>query len=281
MSEIVTDILNNQSNKDISSNDISNEKKLKNVFRKKALMPFITAGDPDLNTTKDIIITLDRSGADIIEIGIPFSDPLADGPVIQAAGLRSLKSGTNLAKIFEVLKSIKNKVNCPYLLMGYYNPILNYGKERFVNDAIDAGVSGVIIPDLPYDQDIEFFNELINKDIIPVLMLTPVTAEKRLKEIASLCRAFIYCVSLLGTTGTASSALVDINKYLNNIRKYTDIPLALGFGIDGPEKVKEIINDTDGIIIGSALVKIIEEHGKNSLLLKAIETFIKDIKAVM
>ncbi|MEJ6950525.1 tryptophan synthase subunit alpha [Natronospora cellulosivora (SeqCode)] len=253
----------------------------KDIFKKKALMPYITAGDPDLNTTKEIILTLDKSGADIIELGIPFSDPLADGPIIQAAALRSLDAGTSLAKIFEMLVSIKDQVNCPYLLMGYYNPILNYGKEKFIRDAKEAGVSGVIIPDLPYDQDIEFYNCLLDNNIFPILMLTPVTTEERIKKIVELSHGFIYCVSLLGTTGTDSSALVDVGKYLNKIRKYTNIPLALGFGIDGPEKVKEIINESDGIIIGSALVKIIEKYGKSKDLLYSIEAFIREIKTVM
>ena len=254
---------------------------LKEVFNKKALMPYITAGDPDLETTKEIILRLDKCGADIIEVGIPFSDPLADGPVIQKAALRSLESGTSLAKIFEMLKSIKNQVNCPYLLMGYYNPILNYGRDKFIADAIEAGVSGVIIPDLPFDQDIDFYNKLKANNIIPILMVTPVSSEKRLRQIAEISNGFTYCVSLMGTTGTESTALVDIEQYLKKVRKYIDLPLALGFGIDGPEKVKEIIDYTDGIIIGSALVKIIEEYGTDSKLFSTIENFISQIKRVM
>lgn len=256
---------------------------IENVFRNhKALMPFITAGDPDLETTKEIIFTLDKNGADLIEVGIPFSDPLADGPVIQEAGQRALHSGTDLKKIIKMLASIKDKINTPYLLMGYINPILNYGKDKFIKDAIEAGVSGVIIPDLPFDQDEDFLQKLIKNRLSPVLMVTPVTSEKRLRLIGELSRGFIYCVSLLGITGSQQGPVKSIKSYLDKVREYTDLPLALGFGIDGPDKVKKILEPVNGVIIGTALVKIIKDHTDNKEeLLKAVAEFISGIKAVM
>jgi len=267
--------------KGIEERDITN--KIEEVFMtKKALMPFITAGDPDLETTKEIMLCLDRNGADLIEVGIPFSDPLADGPVIQAAGQRSLQSGTSLKKILEMLENIKDKMNTPYLLMGYINPILSYGKDRFIKDAITAGVSGVIIPDLPFDQDEDFLQKLIDNNLSPVLMVTPVTSDSRLELIGKLSRGFIYCVSLLGITGSQQGPMVSIKSYLDRVRNYTKLPLALGFGIDGPEKVKKILEAVDGVIIGTALVKIIEKYGDNKIkLLDAIGEFISDIKEVM
>jgi len=257
--------------------------KIENVFKNnKALMPYITAGDPDLETTKEIIYTLDKNGADLIEVGIPFSDPLADGPVIQEAGQRALRSGTDLKKIIKMLKEIKDRVNTPYLLMGYINPILSYGKDNFIKDVIEAGVAGVIIPDLPFDQDQEFLQKLIENDLSPVLMVTPVTSNQRLQLIGKLSQGFIYCVSLLGITGGRQGPLDSIKLYLDRVRGYTDLPLALGFGIDGPEKVKKILDPVNGVIIGTALVKIIEKHGDNKEeLLKAVAGFISSIKTVM
>ena len=271
---------------DIALKGIANRNttnKIAEVFRhKKALMPFITAGDPDLETTKEIMLCLDQNGADLIEVGIPFSDPLADGPVIQAASQRALQSGTNLKKILKMLTSIKDKINTPYLLMGYINPILSYGKERFIKDAITAGVSGVIIPDLPFDQDEDFLQKLIDNNLSPVLMVTPVTSDSRLELIGKLSRGFIYCVSLLGITGSQQGPMVSIKSYLDRVRNYTKLPLALGFGIDGPEKVKKILEAVDGVIIGTALVKIIEKHGDNKEeLLDAIGEFISGIKEFM
>ncbi|MFP4660994.1 MAG: tryptophan synthase subunit alpha [Halanaerobiales bacterium] len=263
--------------------DNSTGNRIENVFKNnKALMPYITAGDPDLDTTREIMLTLDRSGADIIEVGIPFSDPLADGPVIQAAGQRALKADVDLGKIINMLRGIRDEIKTPYLLMGYINPILSYGKDRFIEDALEAGVSGVIIPDLPYDQDIDFIKQLIDNDLSPVLMVTPVTSEERLKIIAKLSRAFIYCVSLLGITGSRQGPIKSIESYLKKVRNYTDLPLALGFGIDGPEKVKKILNTVDGVIIGTALVKIVEKYGEDKeKLLEEVSEFISGIKEVM
>ncbi|MFP4015906.1 MAG: tryptophan synthase subunit alpha [Halanaerobiales bacterium] len=278
------DIINDVSAKnDRSRRSKIKANKIEDVFKNnKALMPYVTAGDPDLETTAEIMLTLDQSGADLIEVGVPFSDPLADGPVIQAAGQRALKAGTDLQKIIKMLKGIKDEMNTPYLLMGYINPILSYGKERFIEDAIDAGVSGVIIPDLPFDQDLEFIQQLIDNNLSPVLMVTPVTSEERLKLICRLSRGFIYCVSLLGITGSKQGPLKSIGSYLDKVRNYTDLPLALGFGIDGPEKVKNILNSVDGVIIGTALVKIVEKYGDDKeKLLGEISDFIRDIKNVM
>ncbi|NLM96681.1 MAG: tryptophan synthase subunit alpha [Halanaerobiaceae bacterium] len=252
------------------------------VFKKKALMPYITAGDPDLAMTEEIILTLDKSGADLIEIGIPFSDPLLDGPVIQESGQRALHSGTNLKKIFEMLEGLRGRIRAPYLLMGSYNPILSYGKDKFISDAGRTGVSGVIIPDLPYEQDIEFYQDLKKNNLPPIFMVTPVSTEKRLRLYGEIGSGFLYCVSLLGITGTEQGSEEEIKTYLERVRRYTDLPLALGFGINGPEKAKKVVEHVDGIIIGTALIRIIKKYAEDKeLLLQAIAGFISGIKEIM
>lgn len=249
---------------------------------RKALIPYITAGDPDLKTTEELLLTLDKSGADIIEVGVPYSDPLADGPVIQAAGQRALKSGTTLAGIMEMLFRLKGHLKSPLLLMGYYNCILQYGKERFIEDAIKVGLSGVILPDLPFDQDEDFYQRLKCKGLVGILMTTPVTSECRLKEIAKRSSGFLYCVSLLGVTGDRKGPLQEIKSYLERVRQYVNIPLALGFGIDGPDKVREVREFVDGVIIGSALIKIIARYNDNpEQMLTEVASFIKNLKVAL
>jgi len=254
--------------------------KIQQIFKNnKALITYITAGDPDLETTKDIIFELNNDGVDIIEIGIPFSDPLADGPVIQEASQRALKNGVNLRKIFNTLESIKGRINTPLVLMGYYNSIFNYGEDKFIEDCKHTGISGVIIPDLPFDEEIEFYEKLKENGIDGILLVAPNTSEERLKEISSHATGFLYCVSLMGVTGDTRGPVEYINEYVQKIRKYVNIPLAIGFGIDTPEKVKLIINYVDGIIVGSALIKIIDKNKENkNKMFEEIKTFIQNLK---
>ncbi len=254
--------------------------KISNVFKRgKALITYISAGDPDLEMTKKIILTLDQAGVDVIELGIPFSDPLADGPVIQAAGQRALENGVTLSLILETVKEMKPLIQAPIVFMGYYNNIISYGQERFVQDVKEAGASGLIVPDLPYDEEPEFY-ELINEyGLAGILLVTPNTPEERLKEICRRSTGFLYCVSLLGVTGDRRGPQAGIKEYLQKVREYCpDLPLALGFGIDGPEKVKEVLADIDGIIIGSALINIISSYNTEEEILANISTFIKGIK---
>lgn len=256
--------------------------RIKQAFKKKALITYITGGDPCLELTEEIILTLNQAGVDLIEIGIPFSDPLADGPVIQTASQRALKGGATLKKIIKLVSKIKDKINTPIILMGYYNSILSYGQKEFISDLRKANIAGVIIPDLPYEQDPEFYQSLKENDIAGILLVAPNTSKKRLKEIGDLSTGFLYCVSLLGVTGDKEGPSLGIDSYLKQIRKQVKLPLALGFGIDGPEKVKSIIEHVDGIIIGSALIKIMEKHIKEKEeMLAKINEFIIDIKKVM
>jgi len=254
--------------------------KINETFKNnKALITYVTAGDPSLEATKEIILELNKDGVDIIEVGIPFSDPLADGPIIQKASQKALKNGITLKKIFETLDEIKEDVTCPLILMGYYNSILNYGIDNFITEAVNAGISGVIIPDLPFDEEEEFFTKTKGNSIDPILLVAPNTSEERLKEISKVCSGFLYCVSIMGVTGDSHAPIEHLKEYSQRVRKYIDIPLAIGFGIDSPEKVKNIIDYFDGIIVGSALIKKIDENSDNKVkLLKEIKSFTKSLK---
>lgn len=247
--------------------------------KKKVLITYITGGDPNLELTKKIIRELDQFGVDIIEVGIPFSDPLADGPIIQAASQRALENGVTLDLILRNLKAFKDEIQSPIVLMGYYNSILSYGREKFINDLGKSGVDGVIIPDLPYEEDPDFYSLLSKQGLAGILLVSPNTSETRLQEIAGKSTGFLYCVSLLGVTGDRPGSKNHINTYIKRVSKYSyDLPLALGFGIDDQEKVKRVINDVDGVVIGSALINIINKSRNEEEIMKNIREFVNGIK---
>lgn len=254
--------------------------KINEAFKnKKALITYVTAGDPNLEATKEIILELDKDGVDIIEVGIPFSDPLADGPTIQKASQKALKNGVTLKKIFEPLNEIKENITCPLILMGYYNSILNYGIDNFITDSVNTGISGVIIPDLPFDEEKKFYKKIKENGIDPILLVAPNTSEDRLKEISKVCSGFLYCVSIMGVTGDSQAPIEHLKEYSQKVRKYVDIPIAIGFGIDSPEKVKKLVEYFDGIIVGSALIKIIEKNSDDKeKMFEEIRSFIKSLK---
>ncbi|MFN2340375.1 MAG: tryptophan synthase subunit alpha [Halanaerobium sp.] len=247
---------------------------------KKPLVTYISGGDPSLEMTEKLIYKLQAEGVDIIEIGIPFSDPLADGPVIQEASQRALKAGTNLKKLIAKINEIQDQVKVPLVLMGYYNSILNYGEKEFARDIAEAGISGVIIPDLPVDEKANLEEELSNYSISQIMLVTPNTSEQRLKEITAKSSGFLYCVALLGTTGDDQQGVYPkLESYLKRVRKTAgELPLGLGFGIDGPEKVKKIIDYPDGIIIGSALIKAIQAGKTDAEMLDNAGKFVREIK---
>ncbi|SDC18633.1 tryptophan synthase subunit alpha [Halanaerobium congolense] len=248
---------------------------------KNALITYISGGDPSLEMTEKLIYKLQNEGVDLIEIGIPFSDPLADGPVIQEASQRALKAGTTLKKLIAKLDKIQNRVEVPLILMGYYNSILNYGEKEFARDISKAGISGVIVPDLPVDERADLFKYLAEFDISQIMLVTPNTSEQRLKKISAKSSGFLYCVAHLGTTGDDQQGIYpELETYLNRVRKTADeLPLGLGFGIDGPEKAKKIIDYSDGIIIGSALIKVIQAGNNEDEMLNNAGQFVKSIKS--
>lgn len=231
---------------------------------KKALITFITAGDPDLETTEKLILEMFDKGADIIEIGVPFSDPIAEGKTIQAASLRSLATGkTNLLSIFDMVKSLRTKTDKPLVLMMYVNTIFRFGTEKFFGLCKEYGIDGVIVPDLPYEERDEILPYAKANGIIAVSMVTPASHE-RIKAIASQAEGFLYCVSSNGVTGTRDSFTTDFDSFFGEIKKSCKIPAMVGFGISSPEQAKKMSGYCDGVIVGSAIVKLVGQYGRES-----------------
>ncbi len=255
---------------------------IENVFltKKNVLIPYICAGDPDLQTTASLISVLDQAGAGIIELGIPFSDPLADGPVIQAAGQRALKNKCSLQKIVAMAGEVSRDISAPLVLMGYYNSILSYGIDKFIADLLVNNISGVIIPDLPFEEDQRFYQKLRQAGLAGILLAAPNTSARRLQFLGEKSSGFLYCVSLLGVTGDANGPGSYLETYLARVRENTDLPLALGFGIDGPARAKAVSSFVDGIIIGSALIKIIDKYNQDKQkMFSEVKNFIEEISA--
>lgn len=226
---------------------------------KKALITYVTCGDGGYETTETAVLEMIRSGADIIELGVPFSDPIAEGTVVQSASVRALSRGTTIAGIFEMVKRLRRQIDTPLLLMLYLNSIFGFGTERFFDICAEIGVDGVIIPDMPYEEKDEIQPYADNHDIISISLITP-TSKDRIEKIASSARGFVYCVSSTGVTGMRSSFSTDFNEFISEIKKYTDIPCAIGFGISNAQQAREIKQYCDGVIIGSAIVNIIAEN---------------------
>lgn len=245
---------------------------------KKAFIAFITCGDPDLETTEELLISMEKGGVDLIELGIPFSDPTAEGPVIQGANLRALSGGVTTDKIFDMVRRVRPKLNIPLVFMTYANVVFSYGIERFVKTAAEIGMNGIILPDIPFEEKEEFSSVCEQYGIDFISLIAP-TSNDRISMIAKEAKGFIYCVSSLGVTGMRSSITTDIGTMIQTVKKSTDIPTAVGFGISTPQQAADISKKANGIIIGSAIVKIIAEHGRNSA--PYIYDFVKSIKGAM
>jgi len=225
----------------------------------KGLITYLTGGDPDLETSQNLIAAMARSGADIIEVGLPFSDPLADGPVIQAASNRALAGGVTVSGILEMVKDARREISTPIVLMTYYNPILQYDLEVFCRDAGNSGVNGLIVPDLPYEESglLREYVGLNGIDFIP--MVAPTSSAERIGTICSSGQGFVYCVSVTGVTGMRDNIDTDFDAMSSLIRQHTTLPLAIGFGISGPERAALIAPFCDAVIVGSALVDLIAQ----------------------
>jgi len=240
-----------------------------------ALIPFITAGDPDLATTIKALKILDRSGADLIELGVPYSDPLADGPVIQAAATRALAQGVTLEKVLEVVRNVAPEIQSPIILFCYYNPILNLGVENFLQKIYNAGARGLVVPDLPLEESHVLTEPAARIGIEVILLVAPTTPVERFEAIASQSQGFIYLVSSTGVTGVRSEVSKKVQSILERLRTVTDKPIAVGFGISQPDQAKQVIEwNADGAIVGSAMVRILAEAGG----LKAIEELCLNLK---
>jgi tryptophan synthase alpha chain len=243
----------------------------------KALIAYVMAGDPTLEETETYVQQLAQAGADIVELGVPFSDPIADGPVIQQAGERALRSGTSLKKILVTVRSLRTKTQIPLVLMAYYNSIFRYGEAAFCRDAVAAGVDGLIVPDMPPDEagTIHPLAEAAGLDVI--FLLAPTSTAKRETAVARLSRGFIYYVSLTGITGAKLTDKADVEKKVREIRRYTKTPIAVGFGIATPDDAREVARIADGVIVGSALVKLIAAGGH--AVTERLTSFTRSLKA--
>ena len=255
--------------------------RFKSLNGKKALVAFFTAGDPDMSASKDIFSVIEKSGADVIEIGVPFSDPLADGPVIQASAHRSLQNGTTLKKIIELVKDIRSQSQLPIVLMSSFNPVFVYGQEKFVEDAVNAGVDGVILPDLPPEEAGEFLGFANAKKLDTIFLLAPTSTPDRIQMVGEASKGFIYYVSLTGTTGTKEALAKNLEEKVSAIKSKVKLPVLVGFGISGPEQAKEAGQLSDGVIIGSAIVKLIESQSDPVERDKSIAEFITGIRTAL
>jgi tryptophan synthase alpha chain len=256
------------------------EEKFKELHKKKerALVTYIMAGDPSLQDTERLILELERSGADLIELGIPFSDPLADGPTIQKAANRALANNVSLKDAIDLVKRVRRVSRIPLIFMSYYNPIFKYGEERFVRDAVNAGVDGVIVPDLPPEEAKGLIRCARDKGLDTVFLLAPTSDEDRIKMVCRESRGFIYYVSLTGVTGAREGLSKDIKGMVKKIVSRTKTPITVGFGISKAEQAKEVSSFADGVIVGSAIVKVIEENIGKKAMHKKVHDFVKGLK---
>ena len=250
--------------------------KIRSAFEKgKAFIPFITCGDPDTETTYRTVLAAVENGADLIELGIPFSDPTAEGPVIQGANIRALAGGITTEKVFDLVRKIRKDVTIPLVFMTYANVVFSYGSDRFIKTCSEIGIDGLIIPDIPYEEKEEFEPYCEKYDVDLISMVAP-TSEERVAMIAKEAKGFIYIVSSMGVTGMRSSISGGLTDVVSKIREVTDVPCAIGFGISNPSQASEMAKIADGVIVGSAIVKILEEKGTEAP--SAIGAFVKEMK---
>ncbi|MGB2601159.1 MAG: tryptophan synthase subunit alpha [Candidatus Omnitrophota bacterium] len=250
--------------------------------KKKAFIAYVAAGDPDMKTTEKIVLSLAKAGADLIELGIPFSDPLADGPTIQKATQRSLKAGCTVKKVLAMVKQLRREIDTPLVFMTYYNIVFNYGIPNFIKDAKACGADGVIVPDLPMEESGELTKVADKEDFSVILLAAPTTPPDRFKKIAARSRGFIYYVSLTGVTGVRKELSKKLKTDIRKLKKMTTKPVCVGFGISNASQAKDIAKAADGVIVGSAIIKVLEKNLANKKkMVSNIERFARSIsKAV-
>lgn len=241
----------------------------------KAFIPFLTCGDPDLETTEKLIGAIAEAGADLIELGIPFSDPTAEGPVIQDANLRALSAGTTTDKIFDMVRRVRKTVSIPMVFMTYANVIFSYGADRFLKTAAEISINGIIVPDVPFEEKQEFEPLCQKYGLDQISMIAP-TSHDRIRAIAEQANGFLYCVSSLGVTGTRSTITTDIGAMVKLVKEVKDIPCAVGFGISTPEQAESMCRQADGAIVGSAIVKLIAQYGRDSI--QPVADYVRSMK---
>lgn len=243
------------------------------------LVTYVTAGDPDLDRSREILIRLDRAGADILEVGVPFSDPLADGPVIQRATERAIASGTTLERVLDLVADVRATVAAPMVVFSYANPILRMGLDRFVARAREAGVDGVLTLDVPPEESGAFREALSRARIDTIFLLSPTTTAERIRRAAALGTGFLYGISRLGVTGARDDVSASARELAGRVRRETGMPLALGFGFSRPEHIRAVADVADAAVVGSALVNVIAEHGHSSTLFEEVERYVRWLKS--
>lgn len=271
----------NQHDRENRDNRDNQHDRLTEVFSTpngKAFIAFLTAGDPCADATVEYILEMERAGADLIEIGIPFSDPIAEGPVIQAANIRALKGGMTTDGVFEIVRRVREQSRIPLAFMTYANPVFHYGYDKFFTKCQELGVDALIVPDLPYEEKREMEGPADAHNVALISMVAP-TSESRIQEIASEAKGFLYVVSSMGVTGVRKEIRTDIGAIVESIRKVTHVPCAIGFGISTPEQAKAMAAASDGAIVGSAIVKIIAEHGIKAA--PELYRYVKEMKAAV
>jgi len=250
-----------------------------NASGQKALIPFVSAGDPDLATTRELVLEMERRGADIVELGVPFSDPIADGPTIQKASQRALQAGVTLKKILDLVNQIRRQSQLPLVLMTYYNPIFKYGEGRFVEDAIQAGVDGLIVPDLPPEEAGGLLQAAEGTPLNVIFLLAPTSTPERISLVSKVSRGFIYYVSLTGITGAEGAVVEQIKNKLSQIKQVSDKPVAVGFGISTPQQAARIAPLASGVIVGSAIIRVMEKHLQEpALMVQEVGKFVHQLK---
>ena len=243
-------------------------------------MPYLCAGDPNPELTSKLLLTLEAAGADLIELGVPFSDPIADGPTVQRASERALIHNISLQQILEMVSSLRKQTDIPIALMSYYNPIFRMGEEAFCKAAQDAGVDGLIVPDLPPEQAQQLLEVAPRYNLATIFLAAPTSPPERMQLIASVSTGFIYCVSVTGVTGARAMLSDEIAPMITELRKHTDKPISVGFGVSTPEQAKQVVDIADGAIVGSAIINVVEENmDDEAKLLAAVKQFASDLAA--
>ena len=243
------------------------------------LVTYVTAGDPDFERSRELLVRLDRAGADVLEIGVPFSDPLADGPVIQRATERAIKSGTTLSKVLEMVADVRSLVNAPMVIFTYANPVLRMGLDAFVTRAREAGVDGVLTLDVPPEESGQIREGLSRARIDTIFLLSPTTTVERIRRASALGSGFLYGISRLGVTGARDAVAESARELGERVRKETAMPFALGFGLSRPEHVRAVAGFADAAVVGSALVQVIADHGQSASLFTEVERYVRWLKS--
>src|SRR2546421_2831534 len=244
---------------------------------RKGFIPFITAGDPDLNTTRELIVELARAGATLIELGIPFTDPMADGPVIQRASERALRQTFGISEVLQIVSDARRETGVPIILFSYFNPLLQFGVEKLAREAKSAGVDGILVTDLVPEEANQFASALRANDLDMIFLIAPTSTDERLKMVAERSSGFIYAVSRAGVTGTRDEMSAEAEKLVERVRRFSDLPVAVGFGISTPDHVRDVCRYADAAVVGSAIVKVVEESSSGSVAVSHVGQVVRQL----